>query len=282
MLRRLRLAVELDCDARVLRGGAERCEYGSVLVDIATRRSGGLLWAPALLEGPSQLERRLTLMTRRLPRFAAARGLALGALSAFLLLGACEASMPTASQIEEMDVAAAETGARRVGSPLLASGKASYMVDGEAVSAEEARAIPSSRIATIDLRSVGAPGEETREIRIHTLRSLGSEEVLDAAGESPAESVRILTPLRSGDRAPGADERFWVPSRSKDTATNLDHFTGILLIDGKRADPAVLGTMTPDRIESIEIVKGAAAAALFDAPEARNGAIRITTKRPGS
>ncbi|MGZ6640165.1 MAG: M56 family metallopeptidase, partial [Solirubrobacteraceae bacterium] len=35
MLSRLRLAVELDCDARVLRAGAAPLSYGALLIDVA-------------------------------------------------------------------------------------------------------------------------------------------------------------------------------------------------------------------------------------------------------
>ncbi|HZG43457.1 MAG TPA: M56 family metallopeptidase, partial [Longimicrobium sp.] len=68
MLRRLRAAVELDCDARVLRHGVRPQEYGAVLIDIAGRGPGLSLGAPALAGSPSILERRLRAMTMRLPR----------------------------------------------------------------------------------------------------------------------------------------------------------------------------------------------------------------------
>src|SRR5262249_56789106 len=35
MLSRVRLAVELDCDARVLRGGVAAMAYGTLLIDLA-------------------------------------------------------------------------------------------------------------------------------------------------------------------------------------------------------------------------------------------------------
>lgn len=46
MAARLRLAVEVDCDRRVLRGGANRADYSSTLLEIATRRTGGFFPAP--------------------------------------------------------------------------------------------------------------------------------------------------------------------------------------------------------------------------------------------
>jgi hypothetical protein len=77
MLRRLRLAVEVDCDARVLahtprpaapQASAAR-EYGELLLAVATRQSRHLVAAPALLEHTTALGRRIMAMNPRFPRF---------------------------------------------------------------------------------------------------------------------------------------------------------------------------------------------------------------------
>lgn len=61
--RRLRLAVELDCDARVLRAHPARDRYGMLILAIAQRRSASLPHAAAMLSEPtSQLERRILAM----------------------------------------------------------------------------------------------------------------------------------------------------------------------------------------------------------------------------
>jgi BlaR1 peptidase M56 len=60
-LRRLRLAVELDCDARVLSRGVGRLEYGELLLDVAG--SEVVPVAAALGEPRSLLERRLEALT---------------------------------------------------------------------------------------------------------------------------------------------------------------------------------------------------------------------------
>src|SRR5438270_554238 len=59
MFSRLRLAVELDCDARVLRAGAAPQSYGSLLIDVAEQVSDFRIGATALVAGPSHLQRRL-------------------------------------------------------------------------------------------------------------------------------------------------------------------------------------------------------------------------------
>ncbi len=70
--RRLRLAIELDCDARVLRAHPSTERYGLLMLTIAQRRSvAPTLFAPMLTEPTTQLERRIIAMrttTRRLAR----------------------------------------------------------------------------------------------------------------------------------------------------------------------------------------------------------------------
>jgi bla regulator protein blaR1 len=70
--RRLRLAIEMDCDARVLRVHPSPERYGMLILTIAQRRSiAPTLFAPMLSEPTSNLERRILAMrttTRRLAR----------------------------------------------------------------------------------------------------------------------------------------------------------------------------------------------------------------------
>jgi TonB family protein len=94
MAARLRLAIEIDCDARVVKGlGARsadaRQRYGELLLDVAARQNAPqrLFVVPALLERSSTLARRIVAMFPKPTRLAAARTfLAVGA--ALLLVGA--------------------------------------------------------------------------------------------------------------------------------------------------------------------------------------------------
>ena len=71
MVSRLRLAIELDCDARVMRRGVAPQTYGSLLIDVAERGSGLPVRVLALADTGSHLKRRLRRIgPRRLP-FAA-------------------------------------------------------------------------------------------------------------------------------------------------------------------------------------------------------------------
>lgn len=63
-LKRLRLAIELDCDQRVLRTRFGPSEYGQVLVDAASLGAHDAAIAPALIESTSSLEKRIRTMLR--------------------------------------------------------------------------------------------------------------------------------------------------------------------------------------------------------------------------
>jgi len=66
-LRRLRLAMEVDCDARVLRRRPDVRAYGLLLLEVGRLASSGRVPVLALTEPPSFLERRIRTMTSRTP-----------------------------------------------------------------------------------------------------------------------------------------------------------------------------------------------------------------------
>jgi hypothetical protein len=68
MARQLRLAIEIDCDARVIGVGEPAEEYGLFLVAVGERRVHGLFLAASLAERRSSLERRICAMTILRPR----------------------------------------------------------------------------------------------------------------------------------------------------------------------------------------------------------------------
>lgn len=97
-LRRLRHAIELDCDRRVLARGVMRSGYGRVLLHVADRSNPRLMSAVALIESRTRLERRLTAMIPRRIRLARIR-IALAATCGIALVAlACQvepdATMP--------------------------------------------------------------------------------------------------------------------------------------------------------------------------------------------
>lgn len=99
-VRRLRLAVEIDCDARVLARGGDAARYGELLLHVGRHRARLPLGAPALGEPSSFLERRIRRMVTGLPRWRWA-GVAAGmGVAAAALVAACEAPRPVAPKAE--------------------------------------------------------------------------------------------------------------------------------------------------------------------------------------
>jgi hypothetical protein len=95
MLSRLRAAVEMDCDNRVIRRGASRRAYGALLLDVGLLDRSHRFPALAFARPPSLLERRLTMIVNdvrpaSLPRTLVAMGIALA-----LVIAACGTPAPT-------------------------------------------------------------------------------------------------------------------------------------------------------------------------------------------
>jgi TonB-dependent SusC/RagA subfamily outer membrane receptor len=235
LLNRLRLAIELDCDTRVLQSGASARRYGALLIDLSAAATPAplLTGATAFSHHTSHLERRLRRMTDRPVAHITTRRFASLSLGALAFIAACGAELPTSAELEGMDVAAAQQ--RTVAlAPALEGTR--YIVDGREVTEAEAKALGANRIASISIRKLD---KRTSELRIAT-RSAGAT---DAA------------PLASAKRA----------------------FEGLIFVDGVKATEEAM-KMSPERIESIEVIKGAAAEKLYG-PEGAKGVIRITTKK---
>ena len=144
MWSRLRLAVELDCDARVLQSGVRKPEYGQLLLELSEQRATLLPLVPAFAFGTSHLEQRLVAMTSRPARFRMARRVASCSVVAVALVAACRSELPTAQQVEAMDISTVQAQLPQ----LKTTG---YTVDGKAVSEAEATALKPTQIASISI-----------------------------------------------------------------------------------------------------------------------------------
>lgn len=96
-LRRLRRAIEVDCDSRVLRRGVDPKSYGETLVDVGARQSGYVGSVAAMSESRSFLEQRIKLIMSTPIRRWQFLGAALGMLSLALFAVAAEVSPPNVS-----------------------------------------------------------------------------------------------------------------------------------------------------------------------------------------
>jgi len=92
--RRLRLAVEIDCDTRVLARGGKPPEYGELLLQVGRRRMHPALAGLALGEPVSFLEHRIRRMATALPRWRWAGAVAALTIAVGAVVGACEAPRP--------------------------------------------------------------------------------------------------------------------------------------------------------------------------------------------
>lgn len=97
MTRRLRLAIEIDCDARVVRGTDAADEYGLFLVAVGERRAHGLFLAASLAERRSSLERRIHAMTSLRPRYPILASVPFVALALGATLLAAQTPTPPAA-----------------------------------------------------------------------------------------------------------------------------------------------------------------------------------------
>ena len=223
MARRLHLAVEGDCDGRVLARGIPARSYGNLLLEVASRARGLSALAPALAEGGNTfLERRLLMIrsTVREHRFGTA---ALAALaSAGLLVLACETpTPPTATEVEaplEAPPPLVET--RDAGDGYFLVRKTGAEVEYiRSVSPDQAKLIQgdSENTVSADVIRVGEPSGTKVLLREGPLAALG------AAAPKP-----------------------------------LVYVDGILM-----SDPDAIDNLNPDNIERIEVIKGDAARALY-------------------
>jgi beta-lactamase regulating signal transducer with metallopeptidase domain len=99
-LRRLRFALEVDCDTRVLNTDTDPAEYGEALLFVSQRDAPAPAGAIALVERASQLERRIEIMTAAAHRFRKSIALAAVVLGAACLFMATSITAPALAAID--------------------------------------------------------------------------------------------------------------------------------------------------------------------------------------
>jgi bla regulator protein blaR1 len=85
IVNRMRLAVEVDCDARVLLGADDTGDYGALLLKVCAHRTTEMVLAPALAEHTAHIERRIIAMTAQRQRRPLAVSIAFASLSLSVL-----------------------------------------------------------------------------------------------------------------------------------------------------------------------------------------------------
>lgn len=106
-LHRLRYAIEVDCDARVLLGGIDPMHYGETLISVGERHSAYVGAVAAMSEPKSFLEERIRIMLSKPVKWHRAGIAALAGLSLALAALAAQVSPPN---IHTADTAATQGG----------------------------------------------------------------------------------------------------------------------------------------------------------------------------
>lgn len=279
MASRLRLATEMDCDARVLRKGVEPLAYGSLLITIAGRCAGIRVGVSALADSQSHLERRLSAMITRSSRFPLLRGSMLGVLALSAILAACEAAIPTSADVKKMDVASLET---KVRSAKMDFGSdAEYFVNGKSVPAAEAKAIAPDRIAAIRVmkldRKASDATESRAQVRILTKDAPAGTDVFGVAemkesGPGKPGETRVVVRKLDGESDLAIRKGGDVVLGTKDGPQPL------FIIDGVISDASVMSRLDPHSIVTIDVLKGPSAEKEYGA-RGMNGVVKITTRK---
>jgi beta-lactamase regulating signal transducer with metallopeptidase domain len=257
MLARIRLAIELDCDARVLRRGVAPKVYGTLLIELASQCSGFTVGATALADEASHLQRRLLAMKPIRSRHLHLRTGVFAAIGLVAVLAACEAKLPTSAEVQNMDVSGAEMSMKNVNFKI---DEADYFVDGKPVTSAEAHAIPSTKIASMNVLKV-----ESGRTRIEI-----------ATGEGKESGFPMTVHMRHA--ATAADTAQMAKLHVEHAGEMKRAFTGVLLVDGVKVPASDMAKLNPNDIASVNVVKGAKALEISSDPAAANGVIIVTTK----
>jgi len=95
-VRRLRHAIEIDCDARVLQAGHDVSRYGETLIEVGRRQSAFIGSVAAMSESASLLEQRIRIMIRKPTSWWRMSAALLGSVSVALVTLAAQVSPPNA------------------------------------------------------------------------------------------------------------------------------------------------------------------------------------------
>ena len=96
-LHRLRCAIEVDCDARVLERGLDTRQYGEMLIDVSQRPSAYVGAVAAMSESRSFLEERITIMVREPAKWGSLATVVFGCLAFVLVTVAAQVTPPNVS-----------------------------------------------------------------------------------------------------------------------------------------------------------------------------------------
>ncbi len=271
IVNRLRLAVEIDCDARVLRQINRPREYGMLLLAVGARHATPLRYAASLAERKPLLERRIRAMTKIRPSHPVLVSVVLGVVALATTTLVAQAPQPKALRLGRALFTREQT---RTAKP----------IDVTPVPATAAK----SDSAILKARPVD---RVTPSSTVHSPKQPAAIDTAPAsATDSPALQVaKSSTATASNEKSdvPFSTIRAWIARYHPDIVSGTSSAALITIIvdandsyvssttDAVQPNPG--GKIPVDSIAQIEVLKGAAAIATYG-NAAANGVIVVTTK----
>ncbi|MYA34404.1 MAG: TonB family protein [Gemmatimonadales bacterium] len=305
---RLRLAIEFDCDHRVLGRGESRRDYADALITVGSRVSGSLLAAAAFAERKPAVERRLRRMTEppanmRLFRTLGSSGLAMVAVLFVLGCPGPESGMNAPEPPAVTVTTPSETsdwvpppmpGAEAVGRgdrpTFIVYDRPPILQNAGEVSDALKQAYPTN------LKEAGIGGrveiwlyiDESGVVQNREVKTSSGSDALDRAAADVGGAMRF-EPAMNRDQATDVWVSQWITFQMSDDADEADEAPArgvsvadedapLIIVDGViQAEGSSLEDLQSLDIDHVEVVKGAAAIELYGG-RARNGAVEITTR----
>ncbi|MDE2942618.1 MAG: TonB family protein [Gemmatimonadota bacterium] len=303
---RLRLAIEFDCDRRVLARGESPRDYADALITVGSRVSGSLLAAAAFAERKPAVERRLRRMTEppasmRLLRTLGASGLAMVAVLFVLGCPGPESGTnapeppaatvvtppPDASVWVPPPVPGDEAVGRGDRPSFIAFDRPPVLQNAGEVGDALVQAYPQN------LKEAGIGGrvemwlyvDMSGMVRNTELKTSSGSDVLDAAAADVVATMRF-EPAMNRDQPTDVWVSQWVtfqigsdadaPPARRFSVTDED--APLIIVDGViQSEGRSLEDLRSLDIDHVEIIKGPKAVELYG-ERASNGVIEITTK----
>ena len=280
MYRRLRAAVELDCDQRVLASGIEVADYGDVLLGAGCRSRGRWGFSPAMGQPGSLLERRIRTMNDAREKPGAGYAALLVAVAAGALVVACDTPAP------------AEVGD--------GSGEGSLDERIEHLMGWSGLGVTPAPLLYVDDERIREPGELPETVRQWFDSGFGDSDVIDRVVVVMGYAAAQLFEDVEAEGAGGAF-RIFTGKRDRPAAVNVvplrlrppevrrreavDLVAGpplgenpLILVDDIRVDNADYALLGPGLIDHVEVLRNRAAATTLFGPEAADGVIQVFTK----
>ncbi len=249
-LRRLRRAIEFDCDARVLDSGVSPARYGRLLFTLQTDARSLPIPVPMFGDRGHLLEWRLMMIKRRFDTRRPLRAGVLALAAGGVVVAACDTPTPVA-----VDPGTDAPVAEAVVSPEITERLG--LSPGEEAGLHLDNSFVPTKVDDLVVEGVVRPLDNAFTKRVpFTIHDMKE------GGDARDPEVRV---------GEGKVVEFVLQSRIEDPGRPL------VVIDGEIADQG-LEALSSTEIESIEVTKGDAAREMYGT-RGENGVVRITTKQ---